>query len=312
MRRARPPATPATPATPKPPPRTPPAARALPPAQLGAAHQHATALLRDAGVATPDADASWLLEDVTGLSPARQRLVLHTPLNLAARRRLARRLARRAAREPLQLILGETDFRGLRLRLRHGVLVPRPETEMLVELALADLPSDLDATVLDVGCGSGAVALALAAERPCARVLASDTDPRALALTRRNARALGLPVRAVRADLLDHPRLWAAARTARLLLANLPYLPEADRAALPPELAWELPEALLAGPDGLRLARRLRAQAWRALRPGAVAWWELDPRNAGAFAREARMLGWRGVRLAPDLVGRRRFVRLLR
>ena len=268
--------------------------------------------LREAGVATPGIDAGWLLEAVTGIPPSLQSLRGDTRLEVAARRRLERLLRRRERREPLQLVLGETEFYGLRLRLRAGVLVPRPETEALVEHALRDLPSDAAARVLDLGCGSGAVALAIASARPLARVDASDIDPAAVALTRRNASALGLELRVHRADLLDHPRLRASARDATLLLANLPYLPESDRGTLAPELAWDADAALFAGPDGLRVARRARAQAWRALRPGAVTWWELDPRNAERFAREAAAIGWREVRVAADLSGRRRFVRCVR
>ena len=331
-----------------------PAGRTLP-ADLGAAAAAIAARLRDAGVASPEVDAAWLLEAVTGLRPSEQRLHAGAPLTAAARRRLAGWLARREQREPLQVILGETSFYGLRVRLASGVLVPRPETEALVALVLDDLvayaaahavahdaahavahaaahavahgpehvaalpraASDAvvpgaAATVIDVGTGSGAVALALAAERPGLRVVASDVEPAAVALARRNARALGLPVEVVRSDLLAHPRLARAAREAAVLVANLPYLPASDRAALPAELAWEPAAALFGGPDGLREARRLRAQAWRALSPGATVWLELDPRNATPFAREARALGWRDVRLAADLVGRRRFVRLLR
>jgi release factor glutamine methyltransferase len=285
---------------------------ALPGRTLGAASRHAEAGLATAGVRAAAAEASWLLEAVTGLSPARQRLHPETPLSTSQRRRLARMLERRCGREPLQLVLGASEFYGLRLSVRRGVLVPRPETEALVEHALADLPRERPTTVIDVGTGVGAVALALAAQRPLARVLASDLDPAAVALARRNARALGLELTVCHADLLEHPRLRAAARRADLLVANLPYLPEADRGTLPPELAWESGAALFAGRDGLSVARRLRAQAWRALRPAAVAWWELDPRNAERFAREALAVGWPEARLAADLVGRRRFVRLVR
>ena len=279
---------------------------------LEALRRHAEAKLAAAGVHAAAAEAAWLLEAVTGLSPAQQRLQPGTPLSASQRRRLARVLARRCGREPLQLVLGATEFYGLRLSVRPGVLVPRPETEALVEHALADLPGDRPTTVIDVGTGSGAVALALAAERPLARVLASDLDPAAVALARRNARSLDLALTVCRADLLEHPRLRAAARSADVLVANLPYLPAADRGSLPPELAWESGAALFAGREGLTVARRLRAQAWRALRPGAVAWWELDARNAERFAREALAVGWPEARLAADLVGRRRFVRLVR
>ena len=284
----------------------------MPTDALAAERRRAVARLAQAGVQAPEREAAWLFEAVTGLDPARQRLHPDALLTPAQRRRLRRLLARRCAREPLQLVLRGAEFHGLRLRVRRGVLLPRPETEALVELVLADLDAARPSVVLDVGTGTGALALALAAARPRADVLASDVDPAAVALTRRNARALGLRVGVCRADLLDHPRLRAAARRADVLVANLPYLPDADRGTLPPELAWESPAALFAGRDGLALARRLRAQAWRALPPGAVAWWELDPRNAATFMREARALGWSQARLAADLVGRRRFVRLVR
>ena len=285
---------------------------ALPERTLGAAWRQARSRLAAAGVGAAAAEASWLLEAVTGLAPARQRLHPDTPLSTSQRRRLARVLERRCAREPLQVVLGVTEFHGLRLSVRPGVLVPRPETEALVEHALADLSEARPTTVIDVGTGGGAVALALAARRPLARIVASDVDPAALALARRNARALGLAITVCRADLLEHPRLRAAARRADLLVANLPYLPESDRGTLPPELAWESDAALFAGREGLSVARRLRAQAWKALRPGAVVWWELDARNAERFAREALAVGWPQAGLAADLVGRRRFVRLVR
>jgi release factor glutamine methyltransferase len=282
------------------------------PTSLAAALRHAEGRLRVVGVDTPASDAARLLEAVTGLPPSLQRLHGRERLAAPQRRRLERLLHRREQREPLQLVLGETEFYGLRLRLRPGVLVPRPETEALVAHALDDVPAEGRTTLLDLGCGSGAVALALAASRPGAHVLAGDVDPRAVALTRRNARALGLDVEVLRADLLEHPRLRRAAHRARLLVANLPYLPEGDRGSLPPELDWDAETALFAGRDGLELARRARAQAWRALPRGAVSWWELDPRNAERFAREAASLGWREARLAADLTGRRRFVRFVR
>lgn len=299
------------------------------PASLAAAAAAMVVRLRGAGVASPEVDAAWLLEAVTGLPPSAQRLHAKAPLDAAARRRLAGMLARRVAREPLQLILGETSFYGLRLHLEPGVLVPRPETEVLVGLVLDELAARVPAapapapagaaaapdsrlSVVDVGTGSGAVALALAAEHPGLRVVAGDVDAAAVALARHNAQALGVRLEVVRSEGLAHPRLARAAHHATVLVANLPYLPESDRADLPDELAWEPVDALFAGPDGLREARRLRAQAWRLVQPGATLWLELDPRNAAAFAREARALGWRDVRLAPDLLGRRRFVRLLR
>ncbi|MDA0699788.1 MAG: peptide chain release factor N(5)-glutamine methyltransferase, partial [bacterium] len=200
-------------------------------------------------------------------------------------------------------------FYGLEIQLRHGVLVPRPETELLVERALTGLRDVVAPRVHDVGTGSGAVALAIAAARPDARVTASDIDTTAVMVARANATALGLPVTVWTSDLLAAPEVRRAAGEAQLLIANLPYLPESDRGHLPPEVAYDPPEALFAGADGLSVARRLAAQAIALLRPGAAVWFELDPRNAERFAEELETDDrWREVRVEADLNGRWRFV----
>jgi release factor glutamine methyltransferase len=268
--------------------------------------------LRASGVEAADAEASALLEALTGLSRSEQVLLRALPLDEARRARLEEVLSRREQREPLQLVLGVATFYGVQLAVRPGVLIPRPETERLVELALGSAPPPGDAPwrVLDVGCGGGAVALALAAERADATIVACDVDPRAVALARENAVPFGARLRVVESDLLAHPEVRAAASEADLLVANLPYLPDGDRHSLPPEVGWDPERALFGGPDGLALARRLLGQVRRVARPGARVWLELDGRNARALRAEAAAAGWPVGPLEHDLTGRPRFLAL--
>lgn len=280
---------------------------------VGSAGRAVRLALAAAGVESVDAEAAWLLEAATGLTRAEQVLERARPLATEERARLSDWLARRVRREPLQLILGVAPFCGLELQVRPGVLVPRPETERLVELVLADVRGVTAPRVHDVGAGSGAVALAIAAARPDAWVTASDVDATAVQVARANAETLDVPVTVWTSDLLADPRVRAAVATAHAIVANLPYLPEADRGKVPPEVAHDPPGALFAGTDGLAVARRLAAEASSVLGPGASAWWELDPRNADAFAAElAASDAWRDVACLPDLTGRPRFVRARR
>jgi release factor glutamine methyltransferase len=267
------------------------------------------ARLAAAGIDAVDAEAAWLVEAATGLTRAEQVLDRDRELGDDERALLEAWLRRREAREPLQLVLGVAPFYGLEVQVRPGVLVPRPETELMVERALVALRDVVAPRVHDVGTGSGAAALAIAASRPDARVSASDVDPTAVMVARANATALGLAVTVWTSDLLAAPEVRRAVGEAHALIANLPYLPEGDRGQLPPEVAYDPPEALFAGVDGLSVARRLAAEAVPLLRPGAMVWFELDPRNAERFAEELETDDrWREVRVEADLNGRWRFV----
>jgi release factor glutamine methyltransferase len=215
---------------------------------------------------------------------------------------------RRRRREPLQHILGWEEFRGLRLRVTPDVLVPRPETEVLVEVALALPLAGGPCRVVDVGTGSGCVACAIARERPGARVLALDRCPRALAVARANVEALRLAdrVRLLCADLLDP----VVSRGVDLVVANPPYLPAGALPSLPPEVRdWEPRLALDGGPDGLAVIRRLVAGAGRVLRPGgALALETAGGEQAHAVARLVAQTGFDDVAVAADLAGVDRIV----
>jgi release factor glutamine methyltransferase len=208
--------------------------------------------LRAAGCDTPRLDAELLIAHAMGVT--REALFLEPDGGVApaAARRAMGLVRRRVAREPVAYILGMKGFRRIALHVDSRVLIPRPETELLVELALA-LPSG--ASVHDVGTGSGAVALALKDERADLAVSASDTSPDAVEVARANAGALGLEV----------PVSVAAGLPAGdydLVLANLPYVREDEWAGLAPEIRlYEPREALVSGADGLDAIRALVAQA---------------------------------------------------
>ncbi len=269
----------------------------------------AAARLAAAGIETARAEAEWLLADATGMGRLALHLALDRPLAPAAARRFARAVARRARREPLQQILGWEGFRGLRLRVTPAVLVPRPETELLVEWALELLPASASRPfVVDVGTGSGCIACAIARERAGARVLALDVSPAALAVAAANVRSLGLGDR-VRLAAADLTTAIGPARV-DLLVANPPYLPADLLARLAPEVRDHEPRVALAGgPDGLALVRRLVADAPRVLGPGGAL--VLETAGGAQASEVARLLaqaGLEAVSVRPDLTGTDRFV----
>jgi release factor glutamine methyltransferase len=203
-----------------------------------------------AGCESPGLDAELLLAEALGLE--RATLISHPDRELRPEqmRHFEAMVARRADREPVAYILGRKGFRHLELAVDRRVLVPRPETELLVEVAL-DLPPG--ASVLDVGTGSGAVALAFKHERPDLRVIACDSSPDAVEVAGANARSLGLAVDIWQADLV--PELGSRFDA---VLANLPYVTDAEWPTLAPEITrFEPRKALVGGHDGLGPTRRL-------------------------------------------------------
>jgi len=270
----------------------------------------ATTALEAAGLPTARVDAEWLLAGLLGVGRVAIRLGLAetTPVTLAERYAYA--VSRRARREPLQRILGWEEFRGVRVRLTDAVLVPRPETETLVEWALALLPPSgaRRHMAIDLGTGSGCIACALTAERPDLDVVAVDISPAAVAVARENARALGLSarVRVVAADLLDA----VGDLRADLIISNPPYLPSDLVGDLAPEVSAHEPRlALDGGRDGLAVIRRIVGSARRCLRPsGALVVETAGGAQASSAAALLRDAGWSDVAVRPDLAGIDRFV----
>jgi len=246
-------------------------------------------------------DAELLLLETIG----RSRTVIFTDPMLAlsgdeeARFRAA--IERRLTNEPIQHITGFQEFYGLRLRVNSAVLIPRPETELLVEAILERVSAEGSLRLLDVGTGSGALALALAANLPHAVVIAVDLSPAALAVARENAAELGLRerIRFVESDLLEG---LAETQAFDVIVSNPPYIPEGDRGGLHAEVREFEPEsALFAGEDGLAVYRRLIPQAWAALRPGGLLGLEFGYGQREALAE--LLVGWDEVRFLDDLQG---------
>ena len=253
--------------------------------------------LARAGCGTPRLDAEVLLAHALG-HRSRARLVLDADVELdrAGQARYEELLARRERREPVAYIVGFRHFRAICVQVDPRVLIPRPETELLVEAGLELAPGT---RVADVGTGSGAVALALKSERPDLVLTGIDSSDDALAVARRNRDRLGLDIEFVCADLLDSGRYDA-------VLANLPYV--ALDAKLAPEIAhYEPPGAVYAGGDGLESIRRLAAMLarWRATRFAAL---EIGCGQAGAVGQLARGAGFSTVETRRDLAGHERVV----
>jgi release factor glutamine methyltransferase len=267
----------------------------------------ATAALRGAGVSTARNDAEWLLAGVLDGGRFDAYLLGDRAVPAGVAARYDALVRRRAAGEPLQQILGWEAFRGLRIRVTPDVLVPRPETELLVEWALELLGPDAR-LVVDVGTGSGCIACAVALERPGVRVLALDLSAAASTVAAENAAALGARDRidVVVGDLLASVR----AASADLIVANPPYLPAPILASLQREVRdWEPHLALLGGDDGLSVLRLLVADARRVLTPGAA----LVLETAGADQAETvaalmRASGYTAVETRADLTGIERLV----
>ena len=253
---------------------------------------------------SPEFDAGLLLRAAAGWSAAELIARSGDRLPAAAMDSFDRLIDARAARRPLQHLVGEVEFFGLTLAVGPEALIPRPDTETLVEAALARFSkrSPAPLRIADVGCGSGAIALALASRLPAACIFAIDNAPGALELAAANIRRCGLGprVRLVDGDLLAD----FDPGTLDGVVANLPYVPDAEIDTLEPEVRDHEPRSALAGgPDGLDPLRRLAPMAATVLRPGGVLLIELGAGQAEEAGRLLRKAGFGGLETRADLAG---------
>ena len=280
----------------------------MPPEMTGAeALRLATARLRDAGVPDPARDARRLLAWALGGTTDRLALALPEALGEGAPR-FASAVEARAARQPVSQITGSRAFYGREFAVDGTVLDPRPETELLVELAL-DAPFE---RVLDLGTGSGCILLTLLAERPSAIGTGTDISPQARALAEGNAIALGVSDRAeiAMADWFT-PAVADGAPDGRfdLIVSNPPYIAAAEMAGLAPEVRdWEPAGALTDGGDGLAAYRAIAGGAGAHLTPGGRLIVEIGPSQAAAVTALFREAGLDAIAVHPDLDGRDRAV----
>jgi len=267
-----------------------------------------TEFLAGRGVCSPRLNAELLLGHVIGRRRMQLYLEFERPLTAAELDQLRPLVRRRGQQEPLQYILGETEFRGLRLKVDCRGLIPRPETELLVELVHAwagTQPPVLRA--LDLGTGSGAIAAALATLWPSATVVAAERCPEALALARENFAALGLEgrIQAVAANWFEGVLLGPF----DAIVSNPPYLTAAEVAAAAPEVRQHEPRAALEAPEeGLADLRAIVARAPAYLRPGGLLALETGCDHHADLSARLQAAGFQAVEARPDLTGRARFI----
>jgi release factor glutamine methyltransferase len=267
--------------------------------------RRSTEYLESHGSPTPRLDAELLLSHALGLSRIELYTQFERPLaesELSTCRELVRR---RGLREPVAYLIGRWGFRRIELDVDARVLVPRPETELVVDRCLALLGGGERPSVIDVGTGSGAIALAIKDELPAARVAACDVSADALEVARANAGRLRLEVELLESDLLD----GVGDRRFDLIVSNPPYVGRAELELLEPEVARHEPRlATLAGEDGLDVYRRLLPQAAERLAPGGSLVLECGAGQAAWLLAELERVGYVDRNVDTDLAGIERVV----
>lgn len=271
---------------------------------------HGRSRLGDAGREAPRRAAEWILSDVLGCD----RVQLHTEPDSTVSRAHAERfrdmIARYCGGEPLQHVLGHTSFRGLKIQVSPAVMVPRPETEQVVEHALRAIRSQHKPRVLDIGTGSGCIALAIKSERSDARVHGWDVSADALDVARSNAEQLGLDVDFSQVDVFGEERDSNLEESVTLLVSNPPYIPRNEAQTLPDMVRRYDPDvALFSGDDPLSFYRRIAEHVSSLCAPGAAVVFETHADYAEAAAEEVRAQGLTDVHIQDDLSGRPRILK---
>ena len=255
-----------------------------------------------AGCPSPEVDAEWLLAHVLGVSRTELAADGKHPLRAEHEQRFRDLVSRRAGREPLPYVLGEWGFRRLTLKVDSRVLIPRPETETVVERSLALLADVAQPRVLDIGVGSGAIALAIADEHPGAQVVATESSSEALAVARENLARTGL---AERVDLAEGQLFAGLDGPFDLVVSNPPYITAAELADLDPEVARFEPREALVDHGA---TQGIAAGAFQVLRPGGSLVLETADGKARDIATLLESLGYEEVAITDDLAGRERVV----
>jgi len=265
--------------------------------------------LSEAGIEAPGVEAERLLSAALGDVPRHLLYQEERELTDDEHDLLEHCLARRLQGEPLQYVTGEAAFRLLTLQVDRRALIPRPETEGLVEVALRLMGSNRQALVLDAGAGSGAIALSLAVECPGWRIVAAEISPAALELARENADRYDVgQVEWLEADItrLD---FWRHLPPLDLVVSNPPYVTEAEWEELPREIReYEPKVALVAGPRGLDVISTILEGASMRLKPGGLIVIEIGDTQGDEVMELARINGFADVRVAPDLSARPRYL----
>lgn len=263
--------------------------------------------LREAGVETPLLDAEVILSHACGCS--RTYLIAHPDFqpSLEVTEHFSRWVERRSRREPLAYIVGEREFYGISFEVTPAVLVPRPETEVLVETALRILRDIPNAVILDIGVGSGAIAVSIAKSAPEVTVYGTELSAAALEVARRNAERTRVQdrVRLFQGDLFEP----VAGMRFDLIASNPPYIPSSEIERLEPEVSkYEPRQALDGGPDGLDYYRRISVAAREYLKPAGILAVEIGMGQSGAVEGLFEENGFANVRAISDYSGIERVV----
>ena len=247
-------------------------------------------LLSDAGIPNAENEAIWILEFALGTSRLALRLEANQTVAPSEQDRVMKLFARRAAREPLQYLLGSQEFCGLDFLVDRSVLIPRPETELLVEQVIQHNLRTWPMIIADIGMGSGCIAIALARALPTAVLYATDRSPAALRIAEQNATRHGVQdrVRFLVGDLLEPLRAHRLDGKVAAVVSNPPYIPDRELLELQPEVRMFEPRVALAGGgDGLEFHRRLLSDAKEFLTPGGLLVFEVGQGQAGRLAEIA-------------------------
>lgn len=272
---------------------------------LDQAHRH----LKTAGREAPRRTVEWLLMEVLGCDRGQLYARSGRTVDAGARRRFESLVERCVEGEPLQHVLGYTSFRGLRIDVSPAVMIPRPETEEVTEAALRAIQGIERPRVLDVGTGSGCIAIALKHERPDASVQAWDVSSEALVVARENARRHDLEIDFSQVDLFGDLEAGLRSQHVDLLVSNPPYIPDEEADSLSSLVReYDPPVALFTGDDPVRFYRSLAEQAPMLCTPGAAMVLEVHADYAEAVAEVLETAGLRDVRVDKDLNGRPRIL----